>query len=126
MLQDAIASRHKIAICGDYDADGMTSTALLLRVLRALGADVDYAIPSRMQEGYGINQRIVEEFAADKVKLVLTVDNGIAAYDPIVRARELGLTVIITDHHDLPPQLPPANAILNPKLVPEDSPLSRD
>lgn len=122
LLQGAIASRHKIAICGDYDADGMTSTALLLRVLRALDADVDYAIPSRMQEGYGINQRIVEEFAADGVKLVLTVDNGIAAYDPIARARELGLTVIITDHHDLPPQLPPANAILNPKLVPEESP----
>lgn len=122
LLQDAIASRHKIAICGDYDADGMTSTALLLRVLKALNADVDYAIPSRMQEGYGINQRIVEEFAADNVKLVLTVDNGIAAYDPIVRARELGLAVIVTDHHDLPPQLPPANAILNPKLVPEDSP----
>ncbi|WP_299407735.1 single-stranded-DNA-specific exonuclease RecJ [Acaryochloris sp. IP29b_bin.148] len=122
LLKTAIASRYKIAICGDYDADGMTSTALLLRVLRALDADVDYAIPSRMQEGYGINQRIVEEFAADGVKLVLTVDNGIAAYDPIARARELGLTVIITDHHDLPPQLPPANAILNPKLVPEDSP----
>lgn len=122
LLQDAISSRHKIAICGDYDADGMTSTALLLRVLRALEAEVDYAIPSRMQEGYGINQRIVEEFAADGVKLVLTVDNGIAAYAPIARARELGLTVIITDHHDLPPQLPPANAILNPKLVPEDSP----
>lgn len=122
LLQDAIASRYKIAICGDYDADGMTSTALLLRVLRALGAEVDYAIPSRMQEGYGINQRIVEEFAADGVKLVLTVDNGIAAYDPVARARELGLTVIITDHHDLPPQLPPANAILNPKLVPEESP----
>jgi len=122
LLQAAIASQHKIAICGDYDADGMTSTALLLRVLRGLGAEVDYAIPSRMQEGYGINQRIVEEFAAEGVKLILTVDNGIAAFEPIARARELGLTVILTDHHDLPPQLPPANTILNPKLIAEDSP----
>lgn len=122
LLKSAIASQHKIAICGDYDADGMTSTALLLRVLRGLGAEVDYAIPSRMQEGYGINQRIVEEFAAEEVKLILTVDNGIAAFEPIARARELGLTVILTDHHDLPPQLPPAHAILNPKLIAEDSP----
>ena len=122
LLKTAIASQHKIAICGDYDADGMTSTALLLRVLRGLGAAVDYAIPSRMQEGYGINQRIVEEFAAEGVQLILTVDNGIAAFEPVARARALGLSVIITDHHDLPPQLPPANAILNPKLIAEESP----
>jgi single-stranded-DNA-specific exonuclease len=122
LLQGAIATQQKIAICGDYDADGMTSTALLLRVLRGLGAQVDYAIPSRMQEGYGINQRIVEEFATEGVKLILTVDNGIAAVDPIAKARDLGLTVIITDHHDLPPILPPAHGILNPKLIPEDSP----
>lgn len=122
LLLRAIASRQPIAICGDYDADGMTSTALLLRALRAMGAVVDYAIPSRMQEGYGINQRIVEEFYQEGVGLILTVDNGIAAYDPIARARELGLTVIVTDHHDLPEVLPPANAILNPKLIDPDSP----
>lgn len=122
LLQTAIAQQQKIAICGDYDADGMTSTALLLRALRFLGADVDYAIPSRMTEGYGINQRIIEEFHADGVGLVLTVDNGIAAYEPIQRAQELGLTVIITDHHDLPEKLPPAAAILNPKLIKETSP----
>jgi len=122
LLTNAIALSQKIAICGDYDADGMTSTALLLRTLRWLGAKVDYAIPSRMHEGYGINTRIVEEFHADGVGLVLTVDNGISAYDAIARAREIGLNVIITDHHDLPQQLPPANAILNPKLLPESSP----
>lgn len=122
LLTQAIQTQAKIAICGDYDADGMTSTALLLRSLRALGAQVNYAIPSRMQEGYGINERIVEEFAAEQVSLILTVDNGIAALGPIARARELGLAVIVTDHHDLPPELPPANAILNPKLLPEDSP----
>ena len=122
LLQNAIINQEKIAICGDYDADGMTSTALLLRSLRWLGAQVDYAIPSRMSEGYGINRRIVEEFHSEGVGLILTVDNGIAAFDPIERARELGLNVIITDHHDLPPELPPANAILNPKLLPESSP----
>lgn len=122
LLINAINQRQKIAICGDYDADGMTSTALLLRALRALGALVDYAIPSRMSEGYGINQRIVEESYDEGVKLILTVDNGIAAHQPITRARELGLAVIITDHHDLPPTLPDANAILNPKLIAEISP----
>ena len=122
LLREAISQGQKIAICGDYDADGMTSTALLLRALRALGANVDYAIPSRMREGYGINDRIVEEFHSEGVALILTVDNGIAAFGPVTRARELGVKVIITDHHDLPPQLPPADAILNPKLIAESSP----
>ncbi|MEM6251953.1 MAG: single-stranded-DNA-specific exonuclease RecJ [Cyanobacteria bacterium P01_D01_bin.156] len=122
LLLTAIHQGQKIAICGDYDADGMTSTALLLRALWHLGADAHYAIPSRMQEGYGINRRIVEDFHAEGIGLILTVDNGIAAYDPVVRAVELGLTVIITDHHDLPEQLPPAQAILNPKLLPHSSP----
>ncbi|MEA5578416.1 single-stranded-DNA-specific exonuclease RecJ [Anabaena sp. UHCC 0451] len=122
LLETAIKNQEKIAICGDYDADGMTSTALLLRSLRALGANVDYAIPSRMHEGYGINKRIVEEFHSEGIGLILTVDNGISAFEPIARARELGLKVIITDHHDIPPNLPPANAILNPKLIAESSP----
>ncbi|MCY7335126.1 MAG: single-stranded-DNA-specific exonuclease RecJ [Chamaesiphon sp.] len=121
ILVEAIDRKSKIAICGDYDADGMTSTALLLRALCALGADVDYAIPSRMSDGYGINQRIVEEFHAEGVKLIITVDNGISAVAAIARAVELGLQVIITDHHDLPQVLPPANAILNPKLIAQSS-----
>ena len=122
LMMTAIDAGQKIAICGDYDADGMTSTALLMRALRFLGANANYAIPSRMQEGYGINTRIVEEFYAEGVSLILTVDNGIAAVEPVAYARELGLTVIITDHHDVPPEIPPANAILNPKLIRADSP----
>ncbi|MBE9113799.1 single-stranded-DNA-specific exonuclease RecJ [Nodosilinea sp. LEGE 07298] len=122
LLVTAITTQQAIAICGDYDADGMTSTALLLRALRALGAQVSYTIPSRMAEGYGINTRIVEDCYAEGVSIILTVDNGIAAVAPIARARELGLAVIITDHHDIPPEIPPANAILNPKLLPEASP----
>lgn len=122
LIKNAIADEEQIAICGDYDADGMTSTALLLRALKHLGAKVDYAIPSRMKDGYGINNRIVEEFAENGVGLILTVDNGISAYEPVARAIELGLSVIITDHHDLPAKLPPADAILNPKLLPDSSP----
>lgn len=122
LLQTAIAHNQKIAICGDYDADGMTSTALLLRSLRWLGSRVDYAIPSRMKDGYGINERIVEEFHTEGVSLILTVDNGISAFAPIARAQQLGIKVIITDHHDIPEKLPPADAILNPKLIPESSP----
>ena len=122
LLVQVIQSQGQIAICGDYDADGMTSTALLLRALRSLGGWVDYTIPSRMQEGYGLNLRMVEECHAAGVRLILTVDNGIAAYEPIERARQLGLAVIVTDHHDLPARLPPANAILNPKLLPPSSP----
>ncbi|MDY7021919.1 MAG: DHH family phosphoesterase, partial [Cyanobacteriota bacterium] len=122
LLHDAIIYNQKIAICGDYDADGMTSTALLMRSLSTLGATVSYAIPSRMKEGYGINNRIIEDFHQDGISLVLTVDNGISAHEPIAKAKELGLTVIITDHHNLPPTLPVADAILNPKLIPETSP----
>jgi len=122
LLTAALTCQQKIAICGDYDADGMTSTALLLRSLRWLGADVDYAIPSRMKDGYGINVRIVEEFHQEGVQLILTVDNGISAVEPIARAKQLGLKVIITDHHDLPQQLPCADAILNPKLISASSP----
>jgi len=122
LIHDAITNHQKIAICGDYDADGMTSTALLLRALRSFGADIDYAIPSRMNDGYGINARIVDRLADDDVRLIITVDNGIAAYEAIAHARDRGLDVIITDHHDLPAQLPPASAILNPKLIDDASP----
>lgn len=122
LLIEAIAQQQKILICGDYDADGMTSTALLMRSLRYLGAQVDYAIPSRMDEGYGINLRIVEEFHAASGAMIITVDNGIAAYEPVARAVELGLTVILTDHHAVPDQIPPATVILNPQLIHEASP----
>lgn len=122
LLVDAIQSGDSIAICGDYDADGMTSTALLLRALRHLDADVHHAIPSRMKEGYGINNRIVKEFAENGIGLILTVDNGISAREPIALAVELGISVIVTDHHDIPEILPPADAILNPKLLPPESP----
>ncbi len=122
LLDRAIQQQEVIAICGDYDADGMTSTALLLRALRKLGGQVHYRIPSRMTEGYGLNSRMVQELHQEGTHLILTVDNGISALEPIQLAKTLGLTVIVTDHHDLPPQLPPADAILNPKRIPASSP----
>ncbi|MDB9314550.1 single-stranded-DNA-specific exonuclease RecJ [Spirulina sp. CS-785/01] len=123
LILEAIEEGDAIAICGDYDADGMTSTALLIRALRHFGAIVDYAIPSRMKDGYGINERMVTELAEMGVGLIITVDNGIAAHQPITLAVELGLSVILTDHHNIPPQgPPPADAILNPKLIPDTSP----
>ncbi|MEM9512120.1 MAG: single-stranded-DNA-specific exonuclease RecJ, partial [Cyanobacteria bacterium P01_E01_bin.48] len=121
-LTRAIREAEKIAICGDYDADGMTSTALFLRTFRTLGAQADFAIPSRMTEGYGINERIVSDLHAAGVSVLVTVDNGIAAVAPIALAKELGISVIVTDHHDIPPELPPADAILNPKLIRPTSP----
>lgn len=117
-IEMAIKNGDLITICGDYDVDGMTSTALLIRTLRLLGARVEYEIPSRMTEGYGINPRIVQDCHERDVKLIITVDNGIAAYEAIALAESLSISVIVTDHHEVPEdlsKLPPATAILNPK-----------
>ena len=123
LIQFGIMSGYKIGISGDYDVDGMTSTALLLRTFKEIGAVANYAIPSRIGEGYGLNNRIVEEFYNDGYKILITVDNGTSALLPIQRAKELGLIVIITDHHEpsLTGELPIADAILNPKFVPQDN-----
>ncbi|MEH1787548.1 MAG: single-stranded-DNA-specific exonuclease RecJ [Nostoc sp.] len=122
IIQDCIDNSKKITVCGDYDADGMTSTAVLIRALRHCGAIVDYVIPSRMTDGYGINERIVDECSKDAVDTIITVDNGISAKDAIDWAVTCAMRVIITDHHDLPEILPLAHAILNPKLLDEYSP----
>jgi single-stranded-DNA-specific exonuclease len=121
-LQRACHSGEAVAICGDYDADGMTSTALLVGVLQRLGAAPRAAIPSRQSDGYGLNVAMVNTLAADAVGLLITVDNGVAAHDALERARELGLEVILTDHHSLPAQLPPHLALLHPAVTPEQSP----
>lgn len=124
ILTQAINCGNPIGICGDYDTDGMTSTALLMRAFEHLGGKAIYKISSRLAEGYGINERIVREFASEGVKVLVTVDNGITAYSPIALAKELGMSVIITDHHEVPPNLPPADVILNPKLIDKSSPYS--
>lgn len=109
-----------IRIVGDYDIDGVCSTYLLYQALTRLGAAVDYEIPDRIKDGYGINEQIVEAAAADGVDTILTCDNGISAIHQMAWAKELGMTVIVTDHHDIAKEdgkdiLPQADAIVNPK-----------
>ena len=89
-IKKAIKNNETIAICGDYDADGMTSTALLLKSLKALKADVSSAIPNRVEEGYGLNSNIVRKLAKEGTDLIITVDNGVKAYSSIKLANELG------------------------------------
>ena len=115
-LERAIENQEPILVYGDYDVDGTTGTAVLLRALRMLGATAGYHVPHRFTEGYGIQQAALEKAAREGYKLVLSVDCGIRAHEPLVWAREQGLDVIITDHH-LPDEdegAPPAFAILNP------------
>ena len=121
-LVQACRQGETVAICGDYDADGMTSTALLAGVLQRLGAVALPAIPSRMAEGYGLNVAMVERLNKAGVRLLITVDNGVAAREALDRAEELGLEVILTDHHTLPAALPPHLALLHPAVTPEGSP----
>jgi single-stranded-DNA-specific exonuclease len=121
-LEEACRQGEAVAICGDYDADGMTSTALLTGVLQRLGARPRPAIPSRQDDGYGLNPGMVEELAAEGIRLLITVDNGVAAREALERAEALGVAVILTDHHTLPEVLPPHLALLHPALTPVDSP----
>ncbi len=121
-LLQACREGQALAVCGDYDADGMTSTALLVGVLSRLGAKPQAAIPSRQSEGYGLNAAMVERLAEQGVKLLVTVDNGISAREALERAEGLGLEVIVTDHHTIPPQRPPLLALLHPALTPPSSP----
>src|SRR6185503_12060745 len=115
-LLRAIDNHEPILIYGDYDVDGTTGTAVLLRALRMLGATAGYHVPHRFTEGYGIQQAALEKAAGEGYKLVVSVDCGIRAHEPLVWARDHGLDVIITDHH-LPDEdegSPPAFAVLNP------------
>ena len=115
MLKVAIADQTPIIIYGDYDVDGVTSTSMMVLALRALNAKVDFYIPSRHEEGYGLNEKAVR-LLSQKYGLMLTVDCGITAVSEVALAKELGLQVIVTDHHQLGPQLPPADAVLNPLM----------
>ena len=121
-LAQACRSGEAVAICGDYDADGMTSTALLVGVLRRLGATPHPAIPSRQAEGYGLNPAMVEALAGQGISLLITVDNGVAAREALERAAALQVEVIITDHHTLPERLAPHLALLHPAVTPPESP----
>jgi len=111
----AIARKERIAIHGDYDVDGVTSTVILRRSLELLGADVVHFIPERLKDGYGLQPAAIERLHADGVALIVSVDCGIRGAEAAVRARELGVDLIITDHHEPDAALPPALAVINPK-----------
>jgi single-stranded-DNA-specific exonuclease len=111
----AIARKERIAIHGDYDVDGVTSTVILRRMLELLGADVVHFIPERFRDGYGLQPAAIERLHADGVVLIVSVDCGIRGADAARRARELGIDLIVTDHHEPDTELPPAFAVINPK-----------
>ncbi|MBQ3462796.1 MAG: DHH family phosphoesterase, partial [Clostridia bacterium] len=115
-INKAIDEKERIAVYGDYDVDGITSTSLLYEFLTSLGADAEYYIPDRKGEGYGINIMAVNKLAKEGVKLMITVDCGITALGEVSLAKALGMDVIVTDHHTCKERLPvDAVAILNPK-----------
>ena len=135
LLKDKIKGQMPIRVIGDYDADGICSSYILKRGLEACGAVVDTMIPHRMQDGYGLNEHLVDEAYADGIDTILTCDNGIAAYAQIEQAKKYGMTVIITDHHEIPYEeeplaepdpetgetsrrrykIPPADVVIDPK-----------
>jgi single-stranded-DNA-specific exonuclease len=114
-LRQAIREGEAIAVYGDYDVDGVTATALLVPVLQALGAKAQPYIPKRLEEGYGLNREALSELAARGVRVIVTVDCGVRSLDECVFARNIGLDLIVTDHHAVGPELPPAVAILDPR-----------
>ena len=116
----AIATRQPIAVYGDFDADGVCSTALMMQVLSALGADARPYIPDRADEGYGLNSPALQKLAREGVKLVITVDCGIRSVKEVADGMRAGLDIIVTDHHSIGPELPPALALINPRQ--EDCP----
>lgn len=130
LLQEKIRQGSRIRIIGDYDIDGVNATHILITVLRRIGAAADTVIPDRLKDGYGVNEHLIQDAKDAGVDTIVTCDNGIAAAKEIAFAKELGMTVIVTDHHDIPYReeedgrrtviLPPADVIINPKQ--EDCP----
>ncbi len=124
IMSQAADDGKKIRIIGDYDVDGIMSTYILHQALLRMGANVDYLVPDRIINGYGLKEDLIEQAYHDGVEVIITCDNGIAAMQPVIRGKELGMTIVITDHHDIPfllegenriEQIPPADAVVNPK-----------
>ena len=116
LLDDSIKNNEKVFIYGDYDADGVTSTAQLVLILKEINADFEYHLPDREVDGYGLNDAIVDVLVEKNVKLLITLDCGISNYDEINRVVENGIKVIIIDHHQCPDRLPPADVIVDPQI----------
>lgn len=120
----AIEEKQHITVYGDYDVDGVTGTSVLLTVLKDLGADVDYYIPNRVSEGYGLNLKAISILASKKkTRLIITCDCGVSNFAEISFARSLSVDTLVLDHHTMPEVLPPAVAVVHPKLLNEEHPL---
>ncbi len=115
LIQKAIAENKKMVIYGDYDADGVTSITVLMTVLKRLGADVSFVIPNRFEHGYGPNKDLFKQIHEAGAEMIITVDNGVSGVEEVAYARELGMDVIITDHHEAGEVWPDANATIHPK-----------
>ena len=124
MIADAVQRREKIAIYGDYDVDGITSTAIFVKYLRAINADVIWHLPTREGEGYGLNNEAIDEIANNGARLLVTVDCGISGVGEVAHAHARGLRVVVTDHHSPDNVLPDADAVVNPKRVDDTSGLT--
>ena len=115
VVDEKLSSRLKIRVIGDYDADGIMSTYILCDALKRLGAEADFYIPDRIRDGYGINEEMIRKAAEDSIDTIITCDNGISACDAAEEAKKLGITLVVTDHHELPEVLPDARVIVDPK-----------
>lgn len=124
IIADSILNDDKIAIYGDYDVDGITSTAIFVKYLRSIGADVVWHLPTREGEGYGLNTGAIDEIARGGARLIITVDCGISGVAEVAYAKSLGLRVVVTDHHSPDAVLPTADAVVNPKRADDTSGLS--
>jgi len=122
LIAETLLSGKKIGLYGDYDADGVTGTAILYLFLKELGARVEVLFPHRERDGYGFHAHLLPFFKEKEVALVITVDCGISAREAVEEAKRLGLRVIVTDHHELPPELPRAEAVITGKRTPKGSP----
>ncbi len=129
ILMEAVHEKRQVRIIGDYDIDGVCAAAILYKCFRRVGVRTDTYIPNRVTDGYGLNMHLIERAKEDRIDLLVTCDNGIAAYPEVQRAKEMGMTVIVTDHHNVPYEeqggkriwkTPPADAVINPKQ--EDCP----
>ncbi|MEE8389195.1 MAG: single-stranded-DNA-specific exonuclease RecJ, partial [Anaerolineae bacterium] len=121
-LRQALRGGETMAVYGDFDADGVTATALLVQTLRALGGDVRPYIPHRVDEGYGLHKQALTQLARDGVRVIVTVDCGVRALEEIAHANQVGLDVIVTDHHSVDTELPKAVAVIDPKRPDSDYP----
>jgi single-stranded-DNA-specific exonuclease len=115
IITNAIENGVKIAVYGDYDVDGVTSTCIMMKYLRSRGADCVYYIPDRLNEGYGLSSYAIGKLADEGAKLIITVDTGITAVDEVDYAHALGMKIVVTDHHECKLRLPDADAVVNPK-----------